>query len=77
MNECGLFLKRWEEFKKRWKHFIPIISVDKFINDIIGEMKDDYPVWKKVLEDLEPDKSGFDAMAEYIRLQWGWALGWL
>lgn len=72
----GLFLERWEEFKARWNHYIPIISVDKFINDIIKEMQDEYPVWKKVIEDLEPDDDGFKALTDYVRKLWRWIWKW-
>lgn len=72
----GLFLERWEKFKYRWKYSIPIISIDKFINDTIKEMRAEYPVWKKIIEDLEPDDDGFKAMADYIRELWRWIWKW-
>lgn len=72
----GEFLKRWEKFKMRWKHAIPIISIDKFFYDTINEAKAEYPVWKKLIEDLEPDDNGFEVIINYIRSLWRWIRRW-
>jgi len=78
MYKEGEFLRRWEEFRGRWKHFIPVISVDKFIRDTIGDVQEEYPVWKitvEDLEDLEPE-DGFKAVVDYIKSIWKWVLRW-
>lgn len=76
MVSDGEFIKRWEEFKKRWKYYVPIISVDKFFHDTIDEMKSEYPVWKKLIEELKPDEDGFKVISGYIRSLWGWIWKW-
>lgn len=72
----GEFLRRWEEFKKRWKFWIPVISVDKFLRDTIDEMKDEYPKWTECVEDIAQGEEAIPRMIEHFKRLWTWILRW-
>lgn len=68
----GELLRRWEELRKRWKFWIPVMSVDKFIRDAINEMQEEYPTWEECVEDISED-----AVISYIKRVWKWIFKWI
>ena len=72
----GEFLRRWEEFRARWKTWIPSISVDKFLRETINEMKGEYPKWAECIEDVANGEDAIPRMIEHFKRLWAWILRW-
>jgi len=72
----GEFLRRWEETKRKWRYWIPVISVDKFIQDAFKDAREDYPKWKECIEDIAQGEDSIEAVIKHLKRLWAWIFRW-
>lgn len=70
------FLRRWEKVKSRWKYWIPVMTVDRFIQDTFEEAREDYPKWEECIEDIAQGENAIESIIKHLRQIWAWIFKW-